>query len=108
MKDRNNKRSKFAQTCLRCFIVSLCLYSEVSLAFTANKVWFEFRKNGKYRVHVNYTVPALKEFRESYVEFNQKREAEKFYFDLIRGADFHLPSSAQRLFKSQPLRPIPW
>ena len=65
-------------------------------SYTANKVWMEFRPNGRYRVYVNYTIPALKELRESYVEFSKKREAEKFYFDLLRGADFYPPDAKNR------------
>lgn len=69
-------------------------------ALTANKVWFEFRDNGRYRVTINYTVPELREFRETWVEFAQKKEAEKFYFDVVRGADFYLPDSKVRLFNN--------
>lgn len=77
-------------------------------AYTANKVWMEFRPNGRYRIYVNYTVPALREFREVYVEFSKKVDAEKFYFDVIRGADFHLPDAGARRFENPPLKPDPW
>ncbi len=77
-------------------------------AYTANKVWIERTNRGIYRVHVSYTVPALKEFREAYVEFSSKKEAEGYYFDLLRGADFYLPTPAQRKFSTQPLQPEPW
>jgi hypothetical protein len=77
-------------------------------AFTANKVWFEARPNGIYRVHVNYTVPALREFREAYVEFKQRKEAEAFYWDAVRGADVFLDDPTQRRFVNQPLEPRPW
>ena len=77
-------------------------------AYTANKVWFEFRPNGRYRVVVNYTVPALKEFRESYVDFTEKRAAEKFYWSLIRGADFYPANAGKTRFNNNPAEPDPW
>ena len=76
--------------------------------YTANKVWFEFRPEGIYRVYVNYTVPELKEFRESYVEFVSKKNAQRFYFDLVRGADFYPPDPKERRFLNQPMEPDPW
>ncbi len=83
--------------------------SATGLCFTANKVWFEFREDGRgYRVHVNYTVPELREFREVYVDFNQKKEAERFYWDLVRGADFYLPNPKRRRFVNRPPEPDPW
>lgn len=77
-------------------------------AFTANKVWFEFRPRGRYRVTVNFTVPALKEFRESYVEFTNKKEAEKFYWALVRGADFFPADAKNFKFTKQPSAGEPW
>lgn len=77
-------------------------------AFTANKVWFEFRPNGNYRVYVNYTIPALKEFREAYVDFTKKKEAEAYYWDLVKGADFYLPDSKNRQFVEPPTESEPW
>ncbi|MBP6217707.1 MAG: hypothetical protein KA436_03890 [Oligoflexales bacterium] len=61
-------------------------------ALTANKVWFEFTKR-VYRVRVQYTVPELKELKEAYAEFRDKKKAERAYFDLLRGADFYLGKS---------------
>ncbi len=76
---------------------------------TANKVWMEFRPDGRYRVFVNYTVPEIKQFREAYVDFSKKKDAEKFYFDLVRGADFYRPDANQRGFDSNPkATPTPW
>ena len=77
-------------------------------AYTANKVWFEFRPDGRYRVYVNYTVPELKEFREAWVDFTKKKEAERFYFDLIRGADFYPPDPKARRFVNPVMKPDPW
>ena len=79
-----------------------------ALSYTASKLSFEFLQNGRYRVTVNYTVPELKEFRESYVEFGLKNEAERFYWDLVRGADF-FPSDPKNLrFTKQPSVADPW
>jgi hypothetical protein len=77
-------------------------------AFTANKVWMEFRPNGRYRVYVSCTVPELKEFREATVEFSKKKDAEKYYFDLVRGVDFYLPDAKDRDYPKPPTNPEPW
>lgn len=76
--------------------------------YTANRIWFEFRPGGIYRVSVNYTVPELKEFRESYVEFRKKQDAERFYYDLLRGADFYPPDPKAVRFVNPPKGPTPW
>lgn len=86
----------------------LCLSYGRAYAYTANKVWMEFRTNGRYRVYVNYTVPALKEFREVYVEFDRKKTAERYYFDLVRGADFYIPDANARQFVNQAQTTDPW
>lgn len=83
-------------------------FSEGALAYTANKVWFEFRPNGRYRVVVNYTIPALKEFRESYVEFTSKKEADGFYWAMVRGADFYPPAAEKFRYIQAPAQPSPW
>jgi hypothetical protein len=91
-------------------IVSIALLatSAMSYALTANKVWMEFRTNGRYRVFVNYTVPEQRQFREAYVDFSTKKEAESFFFDLVRGADFSIPNAADRVFTKAPLKADPW
>ncbi len=83
-------------------------FSAESLALTANKVWMEFRSNGRYRVFVNYTVPEQRQFREAYVDFSTKQEAERFFFDLVRGADFSIPNAKDRKFTTAPLKADPW
>jgi len=95
------------RACALFLLVSAMVGAE-AMAFTANKVWFEARPNGIYRVHVNYTVPALREFREAYVEFKKRSEAEAFYWDAVRGADLFLEDPTQRRFVNQPLEPRPW
>ena len=79
-----------------------------AFAYTASKVWFEFLQSGKYRVTVTYTVPALKEFRESYIEFSKKSTAEKYYWDLVRGAEFFPSDPANLRFVKAPSAPDPW
>lgn len=92
---------------LACLFFTFAV-SSVASAFTANKVWFEFLSTGIYRVHVAYTVPELKEFRESIVEFKKKKEAERFYWDLVKGADFHPSNPNARRFVNQPAEADPW
>ena len=77
-------------------------------AYTANQVAFEFRPNGIYRVHLYYTVPAIKQFRESVVEFTSRKKAEKFYFEVLRGADFYIDDKGATQFVNEPLAPNPW
>lgn len=88
----------------------LGLWTGVAQAYTANKVWFEFRPGGIYRVHVNYTVPELKEFRNSFVEFRNRKKAEKYYWDLVKGGDFYNPSPESIRFVNTPadVAPDPW
>jgi hypothetical protein len=93
---------------LLALMAGALLNAGTGYAYTANKVWMEFRPNGRYRVYVNYTVPALKEFREVTVEFDKKNNAEKYYFDLVRGADFYIPDANQRLFINQSQIVDPW
>ena len=89
-------------------LLGLGLGDGTGLGYTANKVWFEFRPDGRYRVYVNYTVPELKEFREAWVDFAKKKEAERFYFDLVRGADFYPPDPKARRFTNPAMKPDPW
>ena len=86
----------------------LMVFSSRAVAYTANQVAFEFRPNGIYRIHLYYTVPDLKEFRESTVEFTSRAKAEKFYFDVVRGADFYVDENAETQFVNDPMSPSPW
>lgn len=79
-----------------------------AFAYTANQVSFEFRPNGIYRVYLYYTIPAQKEFREATVEFVSRSKAEKFYYDVLRGADFYIDSKGKTEFINEPLAPSPW
>lgn len=89
-------------------VLSVFLFSQRLLAYHANMMFFEFMQDGRYKVLVHYTIPELKEYRESYVIFNKKKEAERFYFALLRGADFY-PSEPQAVRYIKPkLKPTPW
>jgi hypothetical protein len=88
---------------LLCFLTS-----DLAKAYTANQVTFQFLDNGRFRVNLYYTVPALKEFREAYVEFEERKKAEAFYFDVLRGADFYLEDEPETKFVNEPLAPSPW
>ena len=88
--------------------LSWALATSSAEAFTASKVWYEVLPTQVIRVHVSYTIPDLKEFRESYAEFRNKKAADAFYWDLLRGADFYPGDTSQRRFIQQPLKPDPW
>jgi hypothetical protein len=54
-------------------------------------------------------VPELRQYREVYAEFADKKLADRYYFDLVRGADFYLPLTDQRQFETKPKQsPTPW
>ena len=90
------------------WILLLWLNAEELQAYTANKVWFEFRPDGRFRVWVNYTIPELKQFREVWVDFTKRKAAERFYWDLVRGADFYPPDPATRKFEETKAKAEPW
>ena len=93
---------------LAALVLSLFLCSQKLSAYHANMMFFEFMQDGRYKVLVQYTIPELKEYRESYVIFNKKKEAERFYFALLRGADFY-PREPQSVRYLKPkLKPTPW
>jgi hypothetical protein len=86
----------------------MLLWVQPTYALTANQVAFEFRPNGRYRVNVYYTIPAVKEFRQAYVEFTRRKDAEAYYFKILRGADFYLDDPSDVRFINEPLNPEPW
>lgn len=89
-------------------IFLLISVSEQVSAYHANVLFFDFMQDGRYKVRVHYTIPELKEYRESYVIFNKKKEAERFYFAILRGADFY-PREPHALRYIEPkLKPTPW
>jgi hypothetical protein len=76
-------------------------------ALTANKVWFEFHP-GFYRVYAEYTIPELRQLRTAVGEFRSKKQAEKFYFSLIKGGEFKINSHGEIVFPKEPTEPQPW
>ncbi len=90
------------------YFLGALLFSAQASAYTANKILFEFLDNGQYRVTVGYTIPALKEYRESYVLFRKKKEAEDFYWKLVRGADFYPDDPKATRFVPNKNQPEPW
>lgn len=89
------------------FIFAAAL-GDSAFGHSASKVSFEFRPNGKFRVYVTYTIPALKEAREVYVDFLNQKKAEQFYWKVVRGGDFHLPDPHTVHFHPVPRGPDPW
>ncbi|RZA17454.1 MAG: hypothetical protein EOP10_22745 [Proteobacteria bacterium] len=81
---------------------------ETLFAYSANKVWLDDLDNGNFRVRVQYTVPALKEFREAQAIYKSKREAEVFYWHLIRGGEFATGGPAKLWFLPPKSEPNPW
>lgn len=91
------------------FLIFLYFLTPTHLsAFTANTVRFEQWPHGVFRIYMNYTVPELQEFREAFVEFYKREEAEAFYWDVVRGADVYLNNPGKREFKNQIPTPQPW
>lgn len=84
------------------------LVANIAAGITANKVWMEFRDNGRYRVYVNYTLIEDRSYREAYAEFSTKREAERFFFNLVRGAEFTHGDVKNVKFRRQTATPQPW
>lgn len=90
-----------------CVLAGL-LASDLGWAYSANKVWFEVLDNGNYRVRVMYTVPALKEFREAHAIYKTRKEAESYYWHLVRGGEFATGGEAKIWFIPPKAEPNPW
>lgn len=97
-----------AKSLVLLLMLGVSLVGERALGYTANQVSFEFRQGGTFRVNLYYTVPALKEFREAYIDFNDRKQAERFYFDVVKGADFYVDSQGQVDFNNSQTSPSPW
>ncbi len=75
----------------------------------ASKVYFEYIPSlGVYRVRTLYTIPELKEKREMRAEFRAKKEAEEFYWKLVKGGDFSQGDPKSVKFLTQPAKADPW
>ncbi|NRA64113.1 MAG: hypothetical protein HRU19_06485 [Pseudobacteriovorax sp.] len=94
---------------LRKYIVCCLLFvSDWATAFTADRLRMEVFHGPGYKVIVTYTIPGLREFREATVTFATRKEAEAFYINLARGADFD-PTDPYRLtFPPAKDKPNPW
>lgn len=88
-------------------LMPICLPG-IAAAYTANKVWVSRLMNGTFRVSIEYTIPALKERRLAYTDFGSEKEAQEFYWDVVRGADFFIDRPKARRFENPPPRPQPW
>ncbi|MBC7661096.1 MAG: hypothetical protein H7249_15465 [Chitinophagaceae bacterium] len=77
-------------------------------AYSANKVFMETLDDGRIRVAVFYTVPALKEFRNAQAIFTSKKEANAFYWHLVKGGDFSVNGPANLRFTPPKTQPTPW
>lgn len=73
-------------------VASMFLIQCPAFAHGFNANWVDILKSqtGKYRVMIRYTHNEVGEYREAYVEFENKEEAIKAYQDLAAGADFFL------------------
>lgn len=98
------------KTVLAFLLVGWVLQPRPVRAYTANKVWFTFLDDGSMRIRIRYTVPELKELRESTIRFTSRRLAESAYWKLIRGANFYLSDAETgiRFDRNTVEQPIPW
>ncbi len=80
----------------------------VVFGYTANSIKLEMMEKGGYRVYINYTIPEIQEFREAFVEFRSKKEADDFYNEILQGADFFLKDPEKNRFSPTPKGPRPW
>jgi hypothetical protein len=94
---------------LNASLLSLAFALSESLsAYSANKVWLDPLDDGRYRVRAQYTVPALREFREAQAIYASRKEAEVFYWHLIRGGEFATGGPAKLWFLPVKSEPRPW
>ena len=86
--------------------VAFFLWASKASALTASKVWYEFHPKF-YRIYIRYTVPDLREAREAYIDLRDKRQAETFFWSLVRGADFYLRDGKVEFVQDR-IKPDPW
>ncbi len=93
----------------KLFVLWALTLAVEAYALQASTVYFEFLPGqGIYRVRSIYTIPELKEKREVRAEFRSKKEAEQFYWSLVKGADFKLGDPKSVEFINPPLKSDPW
>jgi hypothetical protein len=78
-------RSRQAVAALLTLILSSSAFGE---GFNANFVRIQRTLSGMYRVTIRYSHLEVGEYRESFVEYKTKKEAEGLYEKLKNGADF--------------------
>lgn len=88
------------------FFIFFASVSQIAFGFTASKVWYEFHPFF-FRIYIRYTVPALKEAREAYIDIKNKKEAERFFWSAVRGGDFFIYKN-KIIFDEKKPGPTPW
>lgn len=90
-------------------VLWIFLLDQQAFGLQASRVFFEYiPSRGLYRVRTWYTIPELKEKREMRAEFRVKKEAEDYYWKLVRGGDFSEGNPGAVRFISPPLKADPW
>jgi len=79
-----------------------------AFGYSANKIWREVMDDGRIRISVQYTVPALKEFRLAHAIFTKQKEADTFYWHLVQGGEFSVNGPAQLRFIPPKKQAAPW
>lgn len=90
---------------------SMLFFSPPSWGFTADKTWFEFRKDGSHRIKIRYINLQLLKYQEASVDFISKPEAELFFNQIIKGIDFYFGPTGNLVFppqNQQGIPPLPW
>lgn len=108
MPNKNIKRKVWIKKTLWSGLLWSFAFIELGLAHTANKVWFKRIGPSRYRVYINSTLPELKEFREYHVDFNSQKKAIKFYWEIVKGADFYPTSKKNNRYQTKPSVLDPW
>lgn len=72
---------------ITCFVLPQWGHSH---GFNANYVDIVKTNGRKYRVIIKYTHIEVGEYREAFIDFDDKDAAIKAFQDLVRGADFFL------------------
>jgi hypothetical protein len=77
--------------------------------FTANRVWVQRMESGAFRITIRYTHIELGEYREAHLLTYSKEEANQWYQNLIKGAEFFLGDAKNNIhFHTPPPTPIPY
>lgn len=108
-----NRINLRARTCF--FVLALAGYFQITHSafahgFNANHVNIIRTTNGKYRIVIRYTHIEVGEYREAHIDFTNREEALKVYWDLAKGADFFLGNDAKNIvhFHTEPPKNNPY